>query len=58
MKVSYEDKQAWKEVDELTEAFQYYLLKKRVMNLQKKKVSVLTLIEQNIQDGILPIDAL
>ena len=26
-KVSYEDKAAWKEVDELTEAFQYYLLK-------------------------------
>ena len=27
LKLSYNDKQAWKEVDELTEAFQFYLLK-------------------------------
>ena len=37
MKVSYEDKQAWKEVDELTEAFQYYLLKAS-NELAKEKV--------------------
>ena len=27
LKLNYNDKQAWKEVDELTENFQYYLLK-------------------------------
>ena len=40
LKLNYNDKQAWKEVDELTENFQYYLLK-QVMRLQKKKVNVI-----------------
>ena len=48
LKLSYNDKQAWKEVDELTENFQYYLLK-QVMRLQKKKVNVIISTRQSIQ---------
>ena len=44
---SYEQKLGWRQVDKLTEAFQYYLLKAS-NDLLKKKVLVNTLIEQNI----------
>ena len=48
LKVNYNDKQAWKEVDELTEHFSIILLNLQ-MNLQKKKVNVIILTEQSIQ---------
>ena len=48
-------KAAWKEVDELTEAFQYYLLKAS-NELLKKKVLVNTFHRTKYSDGILPID--
>ena len=38
----------WRQVDKLTEAFQFYLLKLSNEVDQKKKVNVNTLIEQNI----------
>ena len=47
-KVKYGDAEAHKLVHELTESFQYNLLKHQT-NLQKKKVNVSGLIEQNMQ---------
>ena len=55
MKVSYEDKQAWKEVDELTEYFQYYLLKAS-NELAKEKGKCGYFDRTKYSDGILPID--
>src|SRR5210317_261162 len=55
MKVSYEDKQAWKEVDELTEYFQYYLLKAS-NELAKEKGKCDYFERTKYSDGILPID--
>jgi len=55
LKLSYEDKQAWKEVDELTEAFQYYLLKAS-NNLAKEKGQCDYFHKTKYSDGILPID--
>ena len=54
-KVSYEDKAAWKEVDELTEAFQYYLLKAS-NELAKEKGPCDYFNRTKYSDGILPID--
>jgi ribonucleoside-diphosphate reductase alpha chain len=54
-KVSYEDKQAWKEVDELTENFQYYLLKAS-NELAKEKGKCDYFDRTKYSDGILPID--
>ena len=54
-KVSYEDKAAWKEVDELTEAFQYYLLKAS-NNIAKEKGACEYFNRTKYSDGILPID--
>lgn len=52
---SYEDKQAWKEVDKLTEAFQYYLL--RASNeIAKEKGACGFFTRTKYSDGILPID--
>ena len=45
--VSYGDPEAWKLVHDLTEAFQYYLIKSTV-NLAKEKVHVNILIVLNI----------
>ena len=55
MKVSYEDKAAWKEVDELTEAFQYYLLKAS-NEVAKEKGPCEYFNRTKYSDGILPID--
>ena len=55
MKVSYEDKAAWKEVDELTEAFQYYLLKAS-NEVAKEKGPCEYFNTTKYSDGILPID--
>jgi len=55
LKVSYEDKQAWKEVDELTEYFQYYLLKAS-NELAKEKGKCDYFDRTKYSDGILPID--
>ena len=54
-KVSYEDKKAWKLVDKLTEAFQYYLLQASV-NLAKEKGPCDYFHRTKYADGILPID--
>jgi len=54
-KVSYEDKQAWKEVDELTEHFQYYLLKAS-NELAKEKGKCEYFNRTKYSEGILPID--
>jgi len=54
-KVSYEDKSAWKEVDELTESFQYYLLKAS-NELAKEKGACEYFNRTKYSDGILPID--
>ncbi len=54
-KVSYEDKKAWKLVDKLTEAFQYYLLQASV-NLAKEKGPCDYFHKTKYADGILPID--
>ena len=54
-KVKYNDKQALKLVDELTEAFQFYLLN-IVMYLHKKKVKCDYFDRTKYSDGILPID--
>jgi len=54
-KLKYSDKQAWKEVDELTEAFQYYLLKASNQVAQEKgKCEYFD--RTKYSDGILPID--
>ena len=55
LKVSYEDKQAWKEVDELTENFQYYLLKAS-NEVAKEKGKCEYFNRTKYSDGILPID--
>ena len=55
MKVGYNDKQAWKEVDELTEYFQYYLLKAS-NELAKEKGKCEYFDRTKYSDGILPID--
>ena len=55
LKLNYNDKQAWKEVDELTEAFQYYLLKAS-NELAKEKGQCDYFHRTKYSDGILPID--
>src|SRR5210317_1443889 len=55
LKVSYGDKQAWKEVDELTEHFQYYLLKAS-NEVAKEKGACEYFHRTKYSDGILPID--
>jgi ribonucleoside-diphosphate reductase alpha chain len=55
MKVKYDDKQAWKEVDVLTEAFQYYLLKAS-NEIAKEKGKCEYFNRTKYSDGILPID--
>ena len=55
LKVNYADKQAWKEVDKLTEAFQYYLLKSS-NELAKEKGKCEYYNRTKYSDGILPID--
>ena len=54
-KVSYEDKEAWKLVDELTEYFQYNLLKAS-NELSKEKGKCEYFHRTKYADGILPID--
>jgi len=54
-KVSYGDKQAWKEVDQLTESFQYYLLKAS-NEVAKEKGACEYFHRTKYSDGILPID--
>ena len=53
--VKYEDKKAWKLVDKITEAFQFYLLKAS-NNLAKEKTKCLWFEKTKYSDGILPID--
>ena len=54
-KVKYSDKQSWKLVDELTEAFQFYLLKhSNVLATEKGKNEFFD--RTKYSDGILPID--
>jgi ribonucleoside-diphosphate reductase alpha chain len=52
---SYEQKMGWKQVDKLTEAFQYYLLKAS-SNLAKEKGKCEYFDRTKYSDGILPID--
>jgi len=52
---SYEQKMGWKQVDKLTEAFQYYLLKAS-SNLAKEKGKCEYFNRTKYSDGILPID--
>jgi len=54
-KVKYDDKQAWKLVHELTEAFQYYLLKAS-NELAKERGACEYFHRTKYSDGILPID--
>jgi ribonucleoside-diphosphate reductase alpha chain len=54
-KVFYHDKAAWKLVDELTESFQYYLLKAS-NTLAKEKGKCDFFNRTKYSDGILPID--
>ena len=54
-KLMYSDKGAWKLIDELTEAFQYYLLKAS-NNLAKEKGKCEYFNRTKYSDGILPID--
>jgi len=54
-KVMYHEKAAWKLVDELTEAFQYYLLKAS-NELAKEKGKCEYFNRTKYSDGILPID--
>jgi ribonucleoside-diphosphate reductase alpha chain len=54
-KLMYSDKGAWKLVDELTEAFQYYLLKAS-NTLAKEKGKCEYFNRTKYSDGILPID--
>jgi len=53
--VKYEDKQAWKLVHDLTEAFQYYLLKAS-NTLAKERGACEYFDRTKYSDGILPID--
>ena len=53
--LSYENKQAWKEVDKLSEAFQYYLLQSS-LTLAKEKGKCEFFNKTKYSDGILPID--
>ena len=53
--LNYNDKQAWKEVDQLTEAFQYYLLKAS-NEIAKEKGQCDYFHRTKYADGILPID--
>tara|TARA_B100000809_G_scaffold234859_1_gene252674 strand:+ start:22 stop:1746 length:1725 start_codon:yes stop_codon:yes gene_type:complete len=53
--LKYEMKTAWKEVDKLTEAFQYYLLKSS-NQLAKEKGQCKDFNKTKYSDGILPID--
>src|SRR5210317_217882 len=55
LKLKYSDKQAWKEVDELTEAFQFYLLKAS-NEIAKEKGQCDYFHRTKYSDGILPID--
>ena len=55
LKLNYNDKQAWKEVDELTENFQYYLLKAS-NELAQEKGQCDYFHRTKYSDGILPID--
>ena len=55
LKVNYNDKQAWKEVDELTEYFQYYLLKAS-NELAAEKGPCEYFNRTKYSDGVLPID--
>ena len=52
---SYEQKMGWKQVDKLTEAFQYYLLRAS-NNLAKEKGKCEYFDRTKYSDGILPID--
>ncbi len=52
---SYEQKMGWKQVDKLTEAFQYYLLKASNI-LAKEKGACEYFNRTKYSDGILPID--
>src|SRR6056300_485972 len=54
-KLSYSEKEAWKEVDELTEAFQYYLLAAS-NDLAEEKGPCEYFSRTKYSDGILPID--
>src|SRR6056300_446754 len=54
-KLSYSEKEAWKEVDELTEAFQFYLLKAS-NEIAKEKGQCDYFHRKKYSDGILPID--
>jgi ribonucleoside-diphosphate reductase alpha chain len=54
-KVNYNDPQAWKLVHDLTEAFQYYLLKAS-NNLAKERGACEYFDRTKYSDGILPID--
>ena len=53
--VKYDDKQAWKLVHDLTEAFQYYLLKAS-NNIAKERGACEYFNRTKYADGILPID--
>jgi len=53
--LGYETKTAWKEVDKLSEAFQYYLLKAS-NELAKEKGKCESFSKTKYSDGILPID--
>ena len=55
LKLKYDEKQAWKEVDELTETFQFYLLKAS-NNIAKEKGACEFFHRTKYSDGILPID--
>ena len=55
-KVKYSDKEAWKLVDEITEAFQYYLLKAS-NTLAKERGACEYFDKTKYSDGILPIDS-
>jgi ribonucleoside-diphosphate reductase alpha chain len=54
-KLKYNDKQAWKEVDKLSEAFQYYLLKAS-NEIAKEKGQCDYFHRTKYSDGVLPID--
>ena len=54
-KVKYEDKKAWQLVHDLTEAFQYYLLKAS-NNIAKERGACDYFDRTKYSDGILPID--
>jgi len=54
-KVQYDDKNAWKAVHELSEAFQYYLLKAS-NTLAKERGACTGFAQTKYSEGILPID--